>query len=83
MAIPDFQSLMLPLLSDLAGAPERTNQETLDTLAASSNLTDDERSQLLPSGKQTVFRNRVAWAKSYLKRAGLIDSSQRGYFGQD
>jgi len=71
---------MLPLLSDLAGAPERTNQETLDTLAAISNLSDDERSQLLPSGKQTVFRNRVAWAKSYLKRAGLIDSSQRGVY---
>jgi len=46
---------MLPLLSDLAGAPERTNQETLDALAARSNLSDDERSQVLPSGKQTVF----------------------------
>lgn len=80
MAIPDFQSLMLPLLCDLAGDTERTNQQTLDALAASSNLSDDERSQLLPSGKQTVFRNRVAWAKSYLKRAGLIDSSQRGVY---
>lgn len=80
MAIPDFQSLMLPLLRDLAGDTERNNQDTLDALAASSNLSDDERTQLLPSGRQTVFRNRVAWAKSYLKRAGLIESSQRGIY---
>lgn len=80
MAIPDFQSLMLPLLSDLAGSTERTNQETLDALAVNSNLSNDERTQLLPSGRQTVFRNRVAWAKSYLKRAGLIDSPRRGVY---
>lgn len=80
MAIPDFQSLMLPLLTYLAGDTERTNQETLDALAASSNLSDDERTQLLPSGRPTVFRNRVAWAKSYLVRAGLIETSRRGIY---
>jgi restriction system protein len=80
MAIPDFQSLMLPLLTYLAGDTERTNQETLDALAASSNLSDDERTQLLPSGRPTVFRNRVAWAKSYLVRAGLIEASRRGIY---
>lgn len=80
MGIPDFQSLMLPLLTYLAGDTERTNQETLDELAASSNLSDDERSQLLPSGRPTVFRNRVAWAKSYLVRAGLIEASRRGVY---
>lgn len=80
MAIPDFQSLMLPLLTYLAGDTERTNQETLDELAASSNLSDDERTQLLPSGRPTVFRNRVAWAKSYLVRAGLIETSRRGIY---
>jgi restriction system protein len=80
MAIPDFQSLMLPLLTYLAGDTERTNQETLDALAASSNMSDDERTQLLPSGRPTVFRNRVAWAKSYLVRAGLIEASRRGIY---
>lgn len=80
MAIPDFQSLMLPLLGDLASDTERSNQDTLDALATSANLSDDERTQLLPSGQQTIFRNRVAWAKSYLKRAGLIESSRRGVY---
>lgn len=80
MAIPDFQSLMLPLLTYLAGDTERTNRDTLDALAASSNLSDDERTQLLPSGRPTVFRNRVAWAKSYLVRAGLIEASRRGIY---
>lgn len=80
MAIPDFQSLMLPLLVDLASDSQRKNQDTLDALATSANLSDDERTQLLPSGQQTIFRNRVAWAKSYLKRAGLIESSRRGVY---
>lgn len=80
MAIPDFQSLMLPLLTYLAGDTERTNQDTLNALAASSNLSDEERMQLLPSGRPTVFRNRVAWAKSYLVRAGLIEASRRGIY---
>jgi restriction system protein len=80
MPIPDFQTLMLPLLCHLADGLERTNQESVDTLADEFKLTDVERAQLLPSGQQTVFRNRVAWAKAHFKRAGLIESSRRGVY---
>jgi restriction system protein len=80
MPIPDFQTLMLPLLRHLADGAERTNQESFDALAQDYNLTDAERAQLLPSGQQTVFRNRVAWAKAHFKRAGLIESPRRGIY---
>lgn len=80
MPIPDFQTLMLPLLRHLADGAERTNQESFDALAQEFNLTDAERAQLLPSGQQTVFRNRVAWAKAHFKRAGLIESPRRGIY---
>lgn len=80
MAIPDFQTLMLPLLRHLADGAEHDNQDTADTLASQFNLTDAERTQLLPRGKQAVFRNRVAWAKARFKQAGLIWSPQRGVY---
>lgn len=80
MSVPDFQTLMLPLLRHLADGAERNNQETLDALAVEFNLTDAERAQLLPSGNQTVFRNRAAWAKAHFKRAGLIESPRRGIY---
>jgi restriction system protein len=80
MPIPDFQSLMLPLLQHFADSEEHANQETLETLAGLLQLTEAERMQLLPSGKQAIFTNRVAWAKSHLKQAGLIDSPRRGVY---
>jgi len=80
MAIPDYQTIMLPLLKHLADKQERSNQETFDALAAEFNLSDEERKVLLASGKQTVFTNRIAWAKVYLKKALLIDSPKRGYY---
>ncbi len=80
MPIPDFQTLMLPLLRHLADGAEHTNQESFDALAQEFNLTDTERAQLLPSGQQTIFRNRVAWAKAHFKRAGLIESPRRGIY---
>ncbi len=80
MPIPDFQTLMLPLLRHLADGAERNNQESLDALGNEFSLSDVERTQLLPSGQQTIFRNRVAWAKSYLKRAGLVGSPRRGIY---
>lgn len=79
MAIPDFQSVMLPVLRDLARG-ERSGQETLDALSAHFGLTDDERAHRLPSGKQATFTNRVAWAKSHLKGAGLVESPRRGVY---
>jgi restriction system protein len=79
MPIPDFQTVMLPVLRDLANG-ERTGQETLDALAAEFMLEPEEIAQRLPSGKQATFSNRVAWAKSHLKGAGLIESPRRGVY---
>lgn len=80
MAIPDFQSIMRPLLVHLADGRERTNQETLDAIAETLGVTADERALLLPSGKQPMFVNKVAWAKSHLKNAGLIESPRRAVY---
>lgn len=79
MAIPDFQSIMLPLLEFLGDRQEKSNQEINDALAEVFQLTEEEINQLLPSGNQKIFANRVAWAKAYLKRASLITSPRRGY----
>lgn len=78
MAIPDFQSIMLPLLDLLADGEERTRRELVEDLALHFRLTDDERNELLPSGKQERFLNRVSWAYSYLKRALLVENTGRG-----
>ena len=80
MAIPDFQSLMLPLMRMLAGGREYSVQETVDLLALQYQLTEEEKSQLLPSGRSPIFYNRIAWAKAHLKRAGLIERPRRGYY---
>ena len=79
MAIPDYQTLMLPLLK-LAAEGETRVPDIEDRLASHFNLTEDERARLLPSGRQTVLRNRMHWAKSYLGKAGLIDFPRRGHF---
>ena len=80
MAIPDFQSLMLPLLRSLADGSERSTQETLDALAEELGLTEADVTQPMPSRKAPLFTNRVAWAKLHLKRAGLIDTPRRGVY---
>ena len=78
MAIPDFQSVMLPLVKILGDGQERTMREVTDLLAESFHLTDQEREELLPSGQQSLFSNRVGWAKSHLKAAGLLENPVRG-----
>ena len=88
MAIPDFQTLMLPILQTLADGKEHPNSEVLDSLAHRFELTDDDRKELLPSGQDFVFRNRIGWARTHMKAAGLIDNPNRGAFvitksGQD
>ncbi|HDP99032.1 MAG TPA: restriction endonuclease [bacterium] len=80
MAIPDYQTIMLPLLKHLSDNKIRSSRETFDALANEFNLTEEERKELLPSGQQLVFLNRISWAKVYLKKAGLIESPRRGYF---
>jgi restriction system protein len=80
MAIPDFQSVMLPLMRFCADGTEHAISETTDALADQFKLTDEERKALLPSGVQEIFRNRVAWAKSHLKMAGLLANPKRGIY---
>jgi restriction system protein len=78
MAIPDFQSVMLPLVKLLGDGKERTIREATNLLAESFQLSDQQREELLPSGQQSIFSNRVAWAKSHLKAAGLLENPVRG-----
>lgn len=80
MPIPDFQSLMLPALELLGQTSPRSTGEVREALAKQFNLTPEDLAQMLPSGKQTTFSNRVAWAYSYLKQAGLISSPKRGVY---
>ena len=75
--IPDFQSIMLPLLNLLSDKNEWNIRTIVEKLAEHFNLTDEERRELLPSGRQPVFNNRVGWAKTYMKKAGLLDSPKR------
>lgn len=78
--IPDYQSLMLPLLKLLSDGKEHKYRELIETLAEKFHLTAEERKDLLASGNQPIFDNRVGWAKTYLKKAGLIESTQRATF---
>ncbi|KUK57126.1 MAG: Mrr restriction system protein [Synergistales bacterium 53_16] len=78
MTIPDYQTLMLHLLELLSDGKERSIRECTDTLANQFGLTQEARVQLLPSGQQPVFNNRVGWARTYLKKAGLLESPTRG-----
>lgn len=80
MAIPDFQSIMLPLL-ELAGDGEvHSIHEAVEVLADHFSLSEEERTKLLPSGQQPRFYNRVGWARTYLKKAGLLEDPRRGHF---
>lgn len=80
MTIPDYQALMLPLLRLAADKSEHRFRDTVEELAQEFQLTAEERSQLLPSGTAFLFDNRVGWARTYLKQAGLIESPKRGLF---
>jgi restriction system protein len=79
MSIPDYQSLMLPVLEASSKGEVRIG-EVVEESAQKLGLSPEERSELLPSGKQTVFSNRVHWAKSYLSKARLVEITRRGYF---
>jgi len=78
MPIPDYQTLMLPLLRFAGDNNDHTTREAVDVLATEFQLTSAERSELLASGQQAIFNNRVGWANSYLKKAGLLESPRRG-----
>jgi restriction system protein len=77
--IPDYQSLMRPVL-EVASKGEVKLSDAVASLADKLALTETERAELLPSGRQATFANRVHWAKTYLKQAGLLAQRRRGYF---
>lgn len=88
MAIPDFQACMLPLLRFAADGKEHQIKDATQHLARDFKLTDEELNEFLPSGQQPVFINRIGWARSYMKKAGLLANPRRGFFqitsrGQD
>jgi restriction system protein len=78
MAIPDYQTCMLPLLKFYADGQEHTFREAVEALAKEFRLKDDERREMLPSGQQEVFDNRIGWARTYMKKACLIEATRRG-----
>lgn len=80
MPIPDYQTVMLPLLRLTADNREHRFRDAVEQLASEFRLSDEERAQILPSGASTVFNSRVGWARTYLKQAGLLASSKRGIF---
>jgi restriction system protein len=80
MAIPDYQSLMLPLLKLVSDEKEHSLRETTEALALEFNLTEADLVEMLPSARKTRFYDRVGWAATYLRKAGLLSSSRRGRF---
>jgi restriction system protein len=80
MAIPDFQSVMLPLVQYMSDGQEHSLREAIESLSNYFKLTAEERRELLPSGRQSTFDNRVSWATTHLKSAGLLESPRRSYY---
>lgn len=81
MVVPDYQSLMLPLLQ-YAGIcdSEVTTNGAVEVLSQQLNLTEEDLREMLPSGTQSTFVNRVGWAATYMKKAGLLEPTRRGYY---
>jgi restriction system protein len=80
MPVPGFQEMTLPLLRVCANGEEWSMAAVRGPIAEHFGLTEEDRKELLPSGTQPRFNNRVAWAKVYLERAGLLQKTRRGHF---
>nr|WP_196796883.1 restriction endonuclease [Sporosarcina sp. P33] len=80
MSMPGYQEFMYPFLKCLADREEHTLQEMYQTLADHFNLNEKEKEAMLPSGNQLVFHNRIGWARTYLKKAGLLENVRRATF---
>jgi len=78
--IPDYQSIMLPLLKFAGDKKEHSMIEAIESLASFYKLSEEELNEWLPSKKQKIFQNRVNWAKAYLKMSGLLENTKRSYF---
>jgi restriction system protein len=79
MAIPDYQTLMLPLLRLIGDGKEQLFSPLVDILADQFHLTEEEKRQLLPSGGMLTIKSRAGWARTYLKKAGLLQQPTRGH----
>jgi restriction system protein len=79
MPVPDFQSLMLPVLRAMADG-EVTSAELRDRVAKAAGLSEDDLAEMLPSGRQSTFVNRTSWANVFMQRAGLVDKVRRGVY---
>lgn len=80
MAVPDFQSLMLPLLNITDDGKEHTMPEVIETLAQQFGSSEADRDELLPSGTQRKFDNRISWARTYIQKALLLTKTERSKF---
>ena len=80
MSIPYYETLLLPLLTFHADKEEHSRRESIDHVANDLGLTDQERRELLPSGQQPTFDNRMGWATTYLAKAGLLERTRRANF---
>jgi restriction system protein len=80
MAIPDYQTLMLPVLKVAGDGQLHRIGDVINQLAVEFGLTEEEKQQILPSGMQLTFANRVGWAKTYLVQAGLLEATKRAHF---
>ena len=80
MSIPDYQSLMLPLLKLTKDEKEHSLKDATNVLAKEFNLSEVELAEMLPSARKTRFYDRVGWAGTYLRKAGLLVSPRRGWF---
>ncbi len=80
MAVPDFQTIMLPLIQMMSDGREYSLAEMVDFLGRKFSLSEEERTERIPSGRQTKFYNLVAWATTHLKKAVVIHNTQRGVF---
>ena len=83
MAIPKYNELYVPLLNLLSNQKVYNMHEVYEIISDELNLTDEEREEMLPSKSQTVIVSRIGWARTYLKKAGLVESKKRaGLFGK-
>jgi len=79
MPIPDYQTIMLPLLKFLSDKKEHPIRVCVEHISELFNLTEEGKKELLPSGRQSIIYNRVGWARTYMKKAGLLESPRSGY----
>ena len=80
MPVPSYETIMLPLLELLGDNKEHSLSDALEQVYKRFRLTEKEKKQLLPSGTEPVIRNRVRWARLYLERSGLLESTKRGFY---